>query len=352
MFVSHNFRPEFERGIVVISLDTEQIWGYMDLLNERRFRSRYPDAMLAHDRLLTCLQRAGIGATWLVVGGMALRGSDGARDRRMAGLPHEWTSKIPAGDPSTAPLWYRPSFVQRLRKARPLQEIGLHGGLTHLIWTDARSTRNAVKWELAAGVRALAKASIQPVSFSFGRECEAHIELLPSHGIRCYRGRTVSPAFRLGPTLRGKMARLLEEISCATPPAVLPEEVLPGLWRIPASLFLYPIGRARTAVAGLASRVERFSRGIELAARNRAVFHFCLHPENLCESPGGFSMFEEMLDRLALSRARGDIEVLTMGELTNRMEASRNPERACKILEPAGAASVEVDSGATSPIAE
>lgn len=324
----------FERGVVILSLDTEQIWGYLDMWNERQFERKFHDAMGAHVRLLGCLERAGIGATWLLVGGLALQGTAGARDRRMAGLPDHWKSKIPAGDEGTAPLWYRPSFVQLLRQARHPQEIGLHGGLTHLIWTDPRATREAVKWELAAGARALTRASIRPLSFSFGREAEAHLDLLPAHGIRCYRGRTVSRAFRLGPTLYGKMARLLDELRRSSPAPVWPEEVLPGLWRIPASLFLYPISRSRTAIVGLQSRIKRFSRGIESAIQHRGIFHFCLHPENLCESSDGFSMFEDMLDRLIISRARGDIEVLTMGEVTSRMEASRNMERPCPVLQP------------------
>ena len=114
-----------------------------------------------------------------MVGGMALRGSVGARDFRMAGLPEAWTARIPGGIESTAPLWYRHSFVERLRMARPFQEIGLHGGLTHLIWTDARATREVVKRELAEGVKALEQAQVRPLSFSFGREQEAYHELLP-----------------------------------------------------------------------------------------------------------------------------------------------------------------------------
>ena len=210
--------------------------------------------------------------------------------------------------------------MERLRKARPFQEIGLHGGLTHFIWTDARATRDVVKWELAEGVKALEQALVRPLSFSFGREQEAYHELLPAHGIRSYRGRTPVLAFQLGPTLSGALARLLDELRRPTPPPVWPQETLPGLWNIPSSLFLYPIGPSRTRVVGLRSRIERFSRGLEAAARHRGIFHFCLHPENLTESPHGFSMFEDILERLIRTRDRGDVEILTMGEVAARME--------------------------------
>jgi hypothetical protein len=313
----------FERGVVVLSLDTEQMWGYFDLFSELQFRSRYPDALEAHQRLLACLCAAGLSATWFVVGGMALRESDGARDLRMTGLPADWTAKIPAGQERTTPLWYRRSFVDRLREAQPFQEVGLHAGLTHFIWTDGRATQDVVRRELREGVRALEQASVRPLCFSFGREQEAYHELLRGHGIRAYRGGAPVLACRLGRTLPGALLRALNEMTGATPPTVWPQETLPGLWNIPSSLFLYPIGPSRARFVALRSRVQRFSRGVEAAARHRGIFHFSLHPENLAESRHGFSLFGEILEHLTRSRDRGDVEILTMGQLVARIERAR-----------------------------
>jgi peptidoglycan/xylan/chitin deacetylase (PgdA/CDA1 family) len=325
-FERHDVRRLFERGVVILSLDTEQIWGYLDLFNEAQFQRKYPDALEAHSKLLTYFEQAGVSATWFLVGGMALQGSDGPRDRRMAGLPHKWTARIPAGVEQTAPLWYRHSFVEKLRAARPRHEIGLHGGLTHFIWTDREATRDVLGCELREGVKALIQAFVRPLSFSFSREQEAHYDLLPEYGIRCYRGRTVARAFQLGRTIHGKLARLFDEFRRSAPIPVWPQETLPGLWNIPASLFLYPIHPSRTRVVGLRSRIERFSKGMEAAMRHRGIFHYCLHPENLTESAQGFSLFQEILERLAASRDRGDIEVLTMADVAARMDAARDRE--------------------------
>ncbi len=313
----------FERGVAIVSIDTEQIWGYFDQLNEPRFHAQYPGALEAHEKLLAQLCRSEFSATWFVVGGMTLSRSQGRLDRRMAGLPSQWIARIPCGSESTAPLWYRRSFVRRLRDACPRQEIGLHGGLTHLIWTDAHATHDVVQRELAEGVKALGESYIQPLSYSFGREQEAYHELLPAHNIRCFRGRTPVLACQLGRTVPGALLRVVDELIRAAPPPVWPRETLPGLWNIPSSLFLYPIGPSRARALPLRSRVERFRRGLEGAARYRGIFHFCLHPENLAESPHGFSMFEDMLDRLDRARASGDIEVLTVGEVVSRMERVR-----------------------------
>jgi len=341
----HSSGRQFKTGAVILSLDTEQVWGYLDQMNEQQFRNRYPDALGAQDKVLACLSNAGVSATWFIVGGMTLRGSEGPRDVRMSGLPAAWTARIPGGVEATKPLWYRHSFVERLRRARPFQEIGLHGGLTHLIWTHAHATREVVKRELSEGVKALEQALVHPVSFSYGREQEAYYDLLPKHRIRCYRGRNVTRAFQLGPTFRGAMARLLDEVRCSTPPPVWPQETLPGLWNIPSSAFLYPIGKSRSRVVGLRSRIERFSRGVEAAARLRGIFHFCLHPENLTESEQGFPMFEEILDLLVRARDRGDVEILTMGEVAARMERGREVERQEPVIDIPSECLIPVSAG-------
>src|SRR5262245_38375497 len=79
---------------VIISIDTEQIWGHFDLFGESEFRRRYPDSTSIHDRLLHCLCAAGISATWTVVGGLSLAGSQGAADPLFTGLPRQWVARV------------------------------------------------------------------------------------------------------------------------------------------------------------------------------------------------------------------------------------------------------------------
>jgi hypothetical protein len=317
----------FKRGVVIVSIDTERMWGYSDFLSEEQFRNRFPDSPGAHGKLLDRLCQAQVGATWLLVGGLALRDSGGTSDRRISGLMADRV-EVPAGGEITAPLWYCRTFLHGLRQAWPPQEIGLHGGLTHLVWTDVRSTAEMARRELAEGIMALAFPCGRPLSFSYPRNQEAYHHLLPQHGLRCFRGRPPGLAWRLGPTLPGAILRAYEEVSRQTPPVVWPEQIMPGLWNIPASMFLYPMGPGRARVIGLRSRFERFKRGVEAATRHRGVFHFGLHPENLTESIGGFSVIEDILEVLMLARDRGDIEVMTMRDVVDRME--RNQPYACQ----------------------
>ena len=307
------------RGAAVISIDTEQIWGYFDLIGEQQFEARYPNARATHHRLLELLSREGIGATWAVVGALSLSGSDGCSDQRMRGVPAFWSERIPAGDERTRPLWYAGSFIRSIQKARTRQEIGLHGGISHLVWGDARTTAPLAARELRAGIAALKEIGVDPVSFVFPRDLEAHHAVLAEGGIRCYRGRAPILSERLGFNLAGSLARAAEEVSRATPPVVWPEEVLPGLWNLPASMFLYSLSRNRSRVVRPSLRVERTKLGLRAAARQRGVFHLGLHPENLAESDFAFSVFEQMIHEICRWRDQDDIETLTMSEAVNRV---------------------------------
>jgi peptidoglycan/xylan/chitin deacetylase (PgdA/CDA1 family) len=313
-------KSPFDCGIATLSFDTEQIWGYVDIFGESQFLQKYPGAIEAHDRLLDRLTNANIRATWFVVGGMTLPGSQGRSDERMRGLPRSWVDRVPAGTERTSPLWYRRSFFDRLRQAAPQQEIGLHGGLAHIVWDHPGVNRQVAEHELAEGVKAMKEAGVTPLTFSHPRERERYHELLPRYGIRCYRSRTPTLAFRLGKSLPGAALRIADEMRGAAPPTVWPQRKLPGLWTVPASLFLYPIGRSRSRIAALRTRVQRFRKGIESAARHKGVFHYCFHPDNLTESPDGFSMLDDMLESLTRARTAGDVEICPMGDIATFME--------------------------------
>lgn len=313
-------RQPFQNGAVVLSIDTEHIWGYLDQFSEAAFRQRFPAAIQTQDMLLAKMLAAGLSATWFVVGGMALRECAGTRDPRVSPLPERWTKPIPPGRESSAGLWYRPTFIRRLMDARPLQEIGLHGGLTHLIWTDPGVTRQIARHELAEGIRALEDLGVRPRTFSYARTKEAYYGLLAAQGLRGYRGRISSLSWRLGNSLPGAFLRACDEWCVTSPPMVQPKQTLPALWNVPASMFFYPVRAPRNMLVPPRTRLERFRKGVEAAARSGAIFHFAFHPENLAESPEALAIFEAILDYLMWACEHMGIEVLTMNDVISRVE--------------------------------
>lgn len=312
----------FDRAVAVISLDTEQIWGYLNMLDEKAFTTLYPNTMAVHDALLDRLCAAGIRATWAVVGALALAGTDGLDDPLFDGIPRAWIGSVRPGTEDSAPAWYRRSFVRRLIAARPAQDVALHGGLSHLIWTDPDSTPGAIERELAGGIKVLEELGVRPRSFIFCRQAIAHLELLRDRGIHAYRGDAPVLSSRLKMKIPRAVLRIMEERNTWVPPVVWPEETIPGLWNIPASLSLYPIGRSRTRIVPLRTRLQRFQQGLDLAMRSRGVFHYWFHPDQLAEAPEGLALLDSILDRLVRAREAGDIEVLTMADIASRMESS------------------------------
>ena len=312
-------RTDFRHGVAMISVDTEQMWGHLDYLSDEGFRRRFAGAINIHDRLLTCLCNAGIAATWAVVGGLSLAGCDGPRDLRLHRLPRWWTERIPRGDESSHPLWYNRWFVEQLRDAEVRQDIGLHGGLTHLIIGDPRTTQDDAYTDITAGMAALNNLGIEPTSYVFPRDLEAHHLALSEAGIRCYRGRADIFSERLGYNPVGSCVRILEEVARLTPPPVWPSETFPRLWNIPASMFLYSLSARRARLVPMSLRVRRVKLGIEAAIRSKGIFHLGLHPENLAESKQAFGVFEEIVDAMAEANRRGDLEILTMRDALDRV---------------------------------
>ena len=287
--------PSFERGVVMITFDTEQIWGYLDLFDEARFRATFPYAEGIGDRLLRILVEAKISATWSVVGGMSLAGGRGAGDPRFAGLPSSWIREIRAGDEVSAPLYYARQFVARIRDASHYQEVGLHGGISHLPWRRPARSEAMLEKELTSGIRALEELGIRPTSFTFPRNLEAHHHLLRRHGIRCYRGRGPAMTEHIAqPVLRFSL-RLASEFFRTGPPVVLPEEKLPGLWNVPSSLLPFRMTEAFNTVVPPSTRRVRVRRGIERAAQTHQIFHLWLHPENLAESKPALAVFADIV---------------------------------------------------------
>ena len=321
------YQSPLERGAVLITLDTEQIWGYLDLLDKQAFAAEFPLAEGIADKVLEILVAAGVSATWTVVGGMSLAGSRGPADARFAGLPPSWIESVPEGTGISEPVFYGRSFVERLRDAAHHQEIGLHGGITHLPWDRPEQPEEVLEKELVRGITALAEIGIAPTSFTFPRNYEAHHHLLARHGIRCYRGRGPSLWENVNtPAIRFPL-RLASELLRSTPPMVMPEEKLPGLWNVPSSLFPLRMRDSLNRLAPLKTRRQRVQIGIGEAAWQRKVFHLWLHPENLAESGAALDVFAGIVDDVRHARDAGDIEVLTMTQVAGRMEKAAADER-------------------------
>ena len=318
---------KLSRGVFVLSLDFELVWGSRDLVDDptrleaeaELTRSQVFEPMLAMIRELD------ICSTWATVGHLFL---DGLEDTAHPDIvrpdhswhPQDWFTEVPPGNESTAPAWYGRSLIEALRDAG--QEVGSHS-FSHPIFGDPGCSRAAADSDLRRCVAEANALGIELDSFVFPRNQAGHIDLLAAHGFTCWR--PIEPTWFLSPRVPrplGRLGHLAEVVSARTPPTVLPSIDEHGLVCIPGSATFLPAHGIRRTIP-MSRRVRRSTRGLDRAVHRREVFHLYTHPINLATAPVPMlDGLRQVLHHAARLRDRGHLDIMSMGELAGRWKDS------------------------------
>jgi peptidoglycan/xylan/chitin deacetylase (PgdA/CDA1 family) len=327
---SNDLVPALPRGVFTLSLDFELIWGTLDLFGPDRFRRACEfERTVVIDTLLGLLREHEVSATWCVLGHLFLGSC-----RREGGIAHpdivrprhsrgrqDWFHHDPCRDEAAEPIFYGRSLLERIRACPVPQEIGSHG-FSHVILGDPGCSPESAESELAACVRAAGEMGIVPRSFAFPRNRVGHLDLLPRHGFRCYRGPGRWYERSATPGALERLAHLTDVLAAVRPPVVLPERAAQGLWNIPGSMIYFPMHGLRRYIP-VSLRVRRARRGLAAAVEQRKVFHLWFHPTNLADEPERmFAGLREILGEVSRLHRTGQLEVLTMGQLAARADAA------------------------------
>jgi peptidoglycan/xylan/chitin deacetylase (PgdA/CDA1 family) len=296
------------RGVAVVSIDTELAWGEA----HRRGDARGPAAPPAHDygaergvveRLLEIVDRHRIPVTWAVVGHLFLKGCD-----RVDGRPHpeivrpdygwldgDWFDVDPCSNATDAPWFYGPDIVDRIRAASVAHEIGCHS-FAHALAGEPGCSAGAFRSDLAACAAAAESHGIALRSFVFPRNSIGHVDELAAAGFTSFRG---PPRHRSGSAVRPDRDD--------------------GVWNIPQTYLLAPATHLRRVPPALWAMAP--IRRLRQAARRRSLFHLWFHPYNITADTGrGLDCFERVCAEAARLRDRGRLDVLTMGDLAERLD--------------------------------
>ena len=132
-------------GSLVLSFDTEQIWGSFDHTSAEAWIRRYPDELGTIRDMIGILDRHGVSATWAVVGHLFLNechpGSNGEAHPELLHRPsqsrwnHDWLDSDPRTNLDRDPLWYGTNILDAIQGARTPQEIGSHS-FSHPIFDE------------------------------------------------------------------------------------------------------------------------------------------------------------------------------------------------------------------------
>lgn len=318
---------------VVISLDLELSWGSFDL--------SYGDDLLkmgrwTHDvgapNLLNHLTRNRLSATWAIVGAMmrpSLPDTSGLPEIRYPHFSKPWFSYIPKdGDERSHPEWFGASLVEKIRNATPEQEIGFHS-FSHVPFGVRGMTRERAVAEYRYCAQLAQELGIPKSSFVFPRNSVAYLPELREAGFTCFRDVDRLPMRFANGTLNS-LAMIWADFS-GTPPCMVEPSLKEGIVSIPGSLLIRFAAGWRKYIPD-SSRLRRLRKGLELARRNRSVFHVWFHPENLyAEWPRVENVVARFLEELGILVRSGDVRCLTMGQLAAEFlsdsATKQNPHR-------------------------
>lgn len=305
------------RPTVVISLDLELSWGSFDL--------SYGDELLkmgrwTHDvgapNLLNHLTRNRLSATWAIVGAMMRRSLPDVSGLPEVRYPHfskPWFSYIPNdGDEQSHPEWFGASLVEKIRTAQPEQEIGFHS-FSHVPFGVRGMTRERALAEYHYCAQLAQELGIPKSSFVFPRNSVAYLPELRDAGFLCFRDVDRLPMRFSNGTL-DSLAMICADFVGSAPCMVEPS-LKEGIVSIPGSLLIRFAAGWRKYIPD-SSRLRRLRKGLELARKNRGVFHVWFHPENLyAEWPRVENVVARFLEELGVLVRNGDVRCMTMSQL-------------------------------------
>lgn len=308
------------RGVFVFSLDFELAWGTRGRPAARSVAPFLDGTRGAVRGLLSLLEEHDVGATWAIVGALLLAGRAGRRHRWLA---DERFADIPAGSALSHPHWYAEDVLEWLIEHPAGQELACHT-LTHQFVDATPAGRESFRVELQRFRELCDELHLeQPKSFIFPKAKMGHYDVLAQEGFRSFRGpesgwfetlpgELLPAAFRL---LDAKLARP----PCVDSPALLPE----GLWMLPSSQFYSPFMRVGNHVS-VTARVRKAIKGLRRAAATKQIFHLWTHPFNLGVHTDELLVgLDEILREARRLADNGQLDILTMGQLADRLDAER-----------------------------
>lgn len=313
-----------DKGIFIISLDFELIWGTADLFGAEGFRRACEiERERVIDELLSLFAEFEFPATWCILGHLFLDKCEMVNGQKHPEIvrpqhawhPADWFQHDPCETENEHSVFVGRSLVEKIKNCPVKQEIGSHS-FSHVIFADEGCSRATAESEMKECVRLAREMGINLESFAFPRNEVGHLDVLSEQGFSCYRG--VEPNWYESAKVPEKVRRILrlfDVLRAAKPPVVLPEKTESGLWNIPGSAIYFPMHGGRRHIP-VSLRVKRAVKGLNAAAKEKKIFHLWFHPTNMAdETEAMFSGLRQIMQHAARLRDKNELEFMTMGQL-------------------------------------
>lgn len=310
-----------DKGYMVISLDTELIWGSFDFFGPNYQKTVFQKTREVINRLLVLFEQYEISATWGIVGHLFLDkcSIEGGKKHPDIIRPshnwfkYDWFHFDPCSDLHSTPIWYGKDIVEKIKCCKVKQDIGSHS-FSHVIFGDVGCSEQTAASELRKCVELAEKEGIKLKSFIFPRNSIGHLNVLKEYDFCCYRGLQSLKYSSTG--LFFRFLTLLRKMLAKTPPVSLPEEKLAGFFNIPASMHW---GEKSRFIPN-SYRVRVAEKGIKSAIKKKGLFHLWFHPfEFATNTEEEFYQLEKVIVFADKKRGQGKLEICSMADLTLRL---------------------------------
>ncbi|MDA7662045.1 polysaccharide deacetylase family protein [Verrucomicrobia bacterium] len=315
-------------GAFVISLDFELHWGNRE---KRPLTNDYQNVLLTTRQvipeILSLFRNFGIAASWATVGFLFARNKEDLSHFAPKSLPNYRQTELDpysesVGDSEDGdPFHYAPSLIERIMQT-PRQELATHT-YSHYYCLAEGAAPDSFESDIRSAIRIMGKHGIVPSSIIFPRNQHnpQFDGVLSACGITCYRGSEASWFYStVKPKWQGVMQRAVRGIdyhfnilgSKTTSWDSLIDQN--GLVNVPSSRFLRPFSPNRKGMEIL--RLKRIKDSLEIAKRERGIFHLWWHPHNFGVYPEeNLQFLAKILETYRTLASGGDLLSLNMKEV-------------------------------------
>ena len=296
-------QKRFKRGIIVFSADFEMAWAF----RYSKAKAQEADEIGLHERnnvpiFIELFERFRIPVTWATVGHLFLekcqRNEQGIAHIEMARPPYfnnrnwlfntgDWYDHDPCTDRQRNPAWYAPDLIELINQSSVGHEIGCHS-FSHIDLSYRNCPPEVANSELDACIVLAQMKGINLKSIIFPGGTNGNYEIIHQKGFTCYRK---PMKYHIDMPFIDKY----------------------GLVAIPSSLGLDKDSYGWSVATHLAI-IEKF---IEKVIHAKQVCHFWFHPS--MDEWYLKNVMTKILERVSMERDLGSIELLTMGNLAERV---------------------------------
>lgn len=305
----------FEKGIFMLSLDTELAWGTR---GRKELLEDYQNTRQVIDEILKLCEKYSIKATWALVGHLFLDECHAKNstvheeiERPYKNTNQDWFSIDPAARLEKNPIWYGKDILTKIQNCSVAQEIGSHS-FSHPFVDDPDMNENWYESELRECQRLAKEEGIELHSYVFPRNIVGFLPLLKKYSFSCFRGTDVNWYQKFSGILK-KIAHVFDNYFLITPSVVFPTKES-GLINIPGTYF-YPHRHSWARFLPVSFRVQKSKKGILKAIQEKKIFHLWFHPFNIASDPDILLKgLEEIFAFVSEKRKEGLLENISMGD--------------------------------------